>query len=199
MDKESILILSVVALIAVVGMVMMEGMQQYNDATTGYAVMRRSKLPGVRTTGVQPSQTSSRLPTPPPTPQSISPTLAAPSSGTLDKSVVGSWRVYSQAIFYDKGGNNWLSRPSTRKLTLSADGTWDYGTKGTWTVNAIKPGDWKKWKIEPYGPTKKIVLQGWNNAVADGPIEGNDFVWVIYHSKGFSSLGPALIQMKFGH
>lgn len=194
MEKTPVMLLAFVALVAIIGLSIMEGLPHGITDATGDAVIRRSRLGGNKQ--LKPSQ-----PITIPSPQkSITPPVPRQQQTPVkDTSVVGTWRAYSQAIFYDNGGNNWLNRPSTRKLTIAADGTWDYGSKGTWSVQPIEQSDWKKWKIEPYGPTTKIVFNGWNNGIADGPIERNDFVWVIYHSKGFSSLGPATIQMKFGH
>ncbi|PIN81256.1 hypothetical protein COV11_02330 [Candidatus Woesearchaeota archaeon CG10_big_fil_rev_8_21_14_0_10_30_7] len=132
----------------------------------------------------------------------ISQPLQTQNSQLLDLSVVGSWRAYSQAIFYDSGSSNWLNKPSTRRLTISPDGTWEYGSTGTWKTEQITENDWRKWNIQPYGPTKKIVLNGWSNSIGDGPIEegsqGVDFIWIIYRSEKLS-LGPATIQIKFGH
>lgn len=121
---------------------------------------------------------------------------------SLDQSVVGVWRPHNQEIKYDAGGTNSIERPVTRRLTISSDGTWEFGSKGTWEVKPIEDNDWKKWDRNPHGSTKKIVLHGWNNAIGDGPIDegtaGVDFILVIYHSDKLA-LGPATIYMKFGH
>ncbi len=116
---------------------------------------------------------------------------------------VGSWRVYSDRIFYGLGGAGALGIPITRNLELFKDGAWKFGdSKGTWAITEITSEDWSRWDINPYGPTRKIVLDKWNNAVADGPIEEDnsqiDFIWVIY------SIEPPLVQnagtvwLKFG-
>lgn len=115
--------------------------------------------------------------------------------------VAGSWRPYSESIFYDRGGNKSIV-PVTRRMTLSPNGQWSFGTSsGKWHVETITQNDWDNWKINPYGPTKKIVLSGWNKSTAEGPIEessGNiDFIWVIYRTQ--SSFGPATVWIKFGH
>src|SRR3989344_5904123 len=119
-----------------------------------------------------------------------------------DPDVVGTWRPHAQSIEYDAGAINSIKKPVTRKLTISSDGTWEYGSTGTWEVELIEEKDWERWKMASYGPTKKIVLHGWNNAIGDGPIDegtaGVDFIWAIYHSDKLS-LGPATIQIKFGH
>ncbi len=118
----------------------------------------------------------------------------------IDKDLVGSWRPFSEAIFYDDGGNDWIT-PVSRRIELSADGTWSFGSSsGTWSVAPISNSDWSTWKVSSYGPNRKIILDGWNKGVASGPIEESssiDFFWVIYH--GDMSLGPATIQIKFGH
>lgn len=110
------------------------------------------------------------------------------------------WRVYSQAIFYDSGGFNFMDTPATRLLELKPDYTWTFGnSEGTWRVSKITETDWTKWGVNAYGPTEKLVLDGWNNDVADGPIEGNvDFLWVIYRTGPPTVQSPAQIQIKFG-
>ncbi|MBI5065448.1 hypothetical protein HZA97_04360 [Candidatus Woesearchaeota archaeon] len=116
--------------------------------------------------------------------------------------IIGSWRPYTQEIMYDAGGNDHIKKPVTRRLTINSEGTWEFGSTGTWKIEQINEDDWNRWGMGSFGPTKKLVLDGWNNAVADGPIEegteGVDFIWVIYHSEKLS-LGPATIQIKFGH
>ncbi len=120
----------------------------------------------------------------------------------LDPIVIGTWRPHYQGIFYDAGASNYIKKPVTRKLTISADGTWEFGSTGTWEVKPITDEDWERWGIQPYGATKKIILYNWNENTAEGPIDegtaGVDFIWVIYRSDKLS-LGPATIQIKFGH
>ena len=122
----------------------------------------------------------------------------------VDQALVGRWRIYSEAIYYDEGGNDWLNSPSSRMLYLNEDGTWDFGDSGgTWEVNDITPEDWARWDIGSYGPTRKIVLNNWNKGTADGPIEESasrvDFVWAIYHVDPPTATWPGTIWMKFGH
>ncbi|MBS3128511.1 hypothetical protein J4410_05170 [Candidatus Woesearchaeota archaeon] len=118
----------------------------------------------------------------------------------IDKNIVGSWRPLSEAIFYESGTSNWIT-PVSRRIELSPDGSWNYGSShGTWSVEPIKNSDWNTWKVASYGPSRKIILNGWNKGIASGPVEESsdiDFFWVIYKSE--LSLGPAMIQIKFGH
>ena len=115
---------------------------------------------------------------------------------------VGDWRVYSETLFYDAGGSGGSdsSASTTRELNLNDDGTWKFGSSnGTWHVTTIDAADWSRWGVEEYGPQRKVVLEGWNDDVADGPIEeseaGVDFLWVIYRVDDPS---PGVVQMKFG-
>lgn len=118
--------------------------------------------------------------------------------------VTGEWRVYSEAIYYDTGGWNFLDTPVTTLLELKEDGTWNFGTStGTYSIVEISEEDWTKWDVEPYGPTRKLVLEGWNSSSADGPIEETesrvDFMWVIYRAEPPVVENSGQIQMKFGH
>ncbi|MDO8615526.1 MAG: hypothetical protein Q7T33_07275 [Dehalococcoidia bacterium] len=115
-----------------------------------------------------------------------------------------SWRIYSEAIYYDAGGGGAAIGATSRDLQTSSDGTWAFGdSAGTWYVAEITDQDWNYWGVDPYGPTSKIVLDGWNGDVAAGPIEGTDgyvdFIWVIYR-EGPPTIGaPGTVWMKFGH
>ena len=116
---------------------------------------------------------------------------------------IGDWRVYSETLFYDAGGSGGSDSgaSTTRELSLNDDRTWEFGSSnGTWYVTAIDAGDWSRWGVEEYGPQRKVVLEGWNGDVADGPIEeseaGADFLWVIYR---VDEPSPGVVQMKFGH
>ncbi|MFH0884862.1 MAG: hypothetical protein V1861_04080 [Candidatus Micrarchaeota archaeon] len=118
--------------------------------------------------------------------------------------VVGNWRIYSEAITLDTGGTDYLKGVPTRELEIRSDGTWNYGdSSGTWTVEQIGESDWKRWGVEPYNPTRKIVLDGWAGVSGDGPIEESsgqiDFIWVIYRSGPPVTSAPAQVQIKFGH
>jgi hypothetical protein len=114
------------------------------------------------------------------------------------------WRVYSARIFYDEGGGGDVSNTITTPLNLSTDGSWSFSdSSGTWSAEPIADDDWTRWGIQPYGPSTKIVLDGWSAGAADGPIEeaqggGADFIWVIYR-EGPPAIGaPGTVWMKFG-
>ena len=128
---------------------------------------------------------------------------AGPPQSAAPVEFVGDWRVYSETLFYDAGGGGGSdsSASTTRELSLNDDGAWEFGSSnGTWYVTAIDADDWSRWGVEDYGPQRKVVLEGWNDDVADGPIEdseaGVDFLWVIYR---VDEPSPGVVQMKFGH
>ncbi len=102
-------------------------------------------------------------------------------------------------MYFDAGGSNTIT-PVTTRLELDASGAWQFGSSsGTWSVASVADADWKAWGVNAYGPARKLVLDGWNGARGDGPIEeqstGVDFVWVIYHVNDPSA---GTIWMKFG-
>ena len=116
---------------------------------------------------------------------------------------VTSWRVLSARIFYDEGGGGDISDTVTTHLEFSQSGAWTFGSSsGGWAVLDITSDDWSRWGIDPYGPTRKIVLNGWNGGVADGPIEesgsGVDYIWVIYPEGPPTIQAAGTIWMKFG-
>ena len=128
---------------------------------------------------------------------------AGPPRSAAPVEFVGGWRVYSETLFYDAGGSGGSdsSASTTRELSLNDDGTWEFGSSnGTWNVTAIDAGDWSRWGVEEYAPQRKVILEGWNGDVADGPIEeseaGADFLWVIYR---VDEPSPGVVQLKFGH
>ncbi|MBM3232652.1 hypothetical protein FJZ18_00600 [Candidatus Pacearchaeota archaeon] len=120
----------------------------------------------------------------------------------------GTWRVYSERLFYDEGGGGTTLSASTgtavtQKLSLNVDGTWSYGeSKGTWKTSSINDEDWKAWGIESYGPIRKIILEGWNKGTASGPVEVNmervDFIWVLYRTGPPTVSKHGTVHLKFG-
>lgn len=115
--------------------------------------------------------------------------------------IAGSWRIYSEYLYYLEGGSQIIT-PVTTTLALNSDGAWTFGSSsGTWSVSAITSSDWTQWGISSYGPTRKLVLTNWNNGTSTGPIDESngqvDFVWVIYPATDISS--PGTVWMKFGH
>lgn len=131
----------------------------------------------------------------------------ASAPATTDSTTVtllGSWRVYSERIYYDIGGGGALGIPTTRRLELLSGGRWKFGdSEGKFTVPEITGEDWARWGVNSYGPSRKIILDGWNGATADGPIEETagqvDFIWVIYHVEPPTVQNPGTVWLKFGH
>jgi hypothetical protein len=135
--------------------------------------------------------------------------VIAADAGAHPTDFVGSWRVFSERIFYDLGGAGaWTSASAgtatTRLLEIHADGKWDFGSsKGTWEVQPIGPTDWQRWRVKPYGPTRKMVLSHWHGSDDSiGAIEETsrvNFFWVRYHVEPPLVHKPGTIKMKFGH
>jgi hypothetical protein len=128
-------------------------------------------------------------------------TAAAPRNDTAALS--GSWRVFSSRLFYDRGGAGALGARSYTLLELSEDGSWRYGpSAGSWSVGKATERDWKAWGVEPYGPTRKLILEGWSGTRASGPIEETDgridFLWVIYRVEPPRASAPGTVHMKLG-
>ena len=115
----------------------------------------------------------------------------------------GSWRVYSERLFYDIGGAGPLGYPVSRNLEIRPDGTWSFGPSNVkWSVSEITEDDWKGWGIEAYGPTRKITFDGWNKGTSIGPVEESDgrvdFVWVIYNVEPTLVENAGTVWIKFG-
>lgn len=133
-------------------------------------------------------------------------TLVPGVSGS-NANLVGAWRVYSEKLFYDKGGSSYLNLSmTTRNLELTVFGTWNFGdSSGAWSVEKITEEDWKEWGIDAYGPTKKLVLDGWSGSKATGPIEESEendrinFFWVVYRAEPPTVHTPGTVFIKFGH
>ena len=194
-EKKPIKIVALFAVISVIAMLLMVVFSQ-GDLLTGNAVKRRDPS---RWEKVDHKQTTKSISGSTPTTSTTS-TKKSSSSGSVDSALVGSWRPYSEAIYYDSGTNNIIT-PVSRYLELKSDGTWAFGSSsGTWSVSSISSSDWSSWGISSYGPTRKLVLNKWNKGTATGPIEESgsvDFFWVVYRHEA-ASLGPATIWIKFG-
>ncbi len=127
-----------------------------------------------------------------PNPENAAPPSSLEGSDASENSLfVGKWRSFSDT-------------KNTQVLELTEDNTWTFSSsRGRWRVAAIEESDWAKWQVEPYGPTRKIVFEGWNNQVADGPIEETedrvDFFWIIYIVNLEQVGEPAQVQIKYGH
>lgn len=194
-EKKPIQMLTFFAIISIIAMLLMVVFSQ-GDLLTGDAVKRRDpsrweKVDNKQTT----KSTASSIAT-----SSTTTTKKSTRSGSADSALVGSWRPYSEAIYYDSGTNNIIT-PVSRYLELKSDGTWAFGSStGTWSVSSLRSKDWSSWGISSYGPTRKLVLNNWNKGTAAGPIEESghvDFIWVVYRYES-ASLGPATIWIKFG-
>ncbi len=125
-------------------------------------------------------------------------------SNSNPKEFIGLWRDFSSRMFYDAGGSGAFGTGSGVPLEINSDGTWKFGgSAGKWHADAIQDTDWKKWGIESYGPARKMVLEGWNKGVADGPVEEPDgrvdFFWVIYRVGPPTVGAPGQVQVKYGH
>ncbi|MDP3741869.1 MAG: hypothetical protein Q8R15_00995 [Candidatus Micrarchaeota archaeon] len=118
---------------------------------------------------------------------------ASQNSNGFEAKLVDNWRSFSDYT-------------NTQVLELRGDNTWKLSSSsGRWRVENITAADWENWQIEPYGPEKKIILDGWNGAIADGPIEESDdktrvdFFWVIYLVNLDVYGEDRQAQVKYGH
>ncbi len=117
--------------------------------------------------------------------------------------MAGEWAAYSKAIYDGSGNASYSDDILKEKLLLNADGSWSHGSSnGTWAIGEVQAGDWKAWNTVDYGPKRKLVLDGWNGAKAEGPIELLDgkplFTWVIYDAAPPEAEKPGQVQLKFG-
>ena len=120
---------------------------------------------------------------------------------TIDDLLVGTWRAYSDYIYY-KDGDFKYRTTSESLLNIYEDGRWEFGgLAGTVSVINITNDDWKRWGIDAYGPTRKIVFSGWQGA-AEGPIEESIgaivFIWAIYNSGPPAEEREGSVWLKFG-
>jgi len=113
------------------------------------------------------------------------------SAGTSSDSVVGTWRN--------------LSTPSsTTRLILDSSGTWAFDTSsGTLTISSIEASDWTSWGINAYdGPTRKLILTGWNKTESSGPIEESggtiNYIWLVYLYTDPDTKVTSTVQVKYG-
>ncbi len=124
--------------------------------------------------------------------------------------LVGKWGLHSRGLVYGGEKQGWESDfATTTILELKKDRSWTFSTsQGKWSVQPISDADWEMWGVRAYGPSKKIVLQGWKNDfekskdVASGPIEVSggqaSFFWVIYHLTKNPATGElGMVQRKF--
>lgn len=190
--NKLIQMLTILAIISVVAMLFMVVFSQ-GDLLTGNAVKRRDPSRWEKVDNKQTTKSTT-------TTSATSTKKSSSSKGSIDSALVGSWRPYSEAIYYDSGGND-ITTPVSRYLELKSDGTWAFGSSsGTWSVSSIMSSDWSSWGISSYGPARKIILNNWNKGTATGPLEESgrvDFIWVVYRYES-ASLGPATIWIKFG-
>jgi hypothetical protein len=140
----------------------------------------------------------------------IAAAIAAATGGpsAADRSTVqacglaGDFRVYSSRIDYAAGGAG-VMPSTTRRLTLTGN-RWRFGSSsGTFRVATITAADWKRWGVEKYGPTKKVVFLRWSGTTASGPIEGSarraDFFWLIYAARPPVVRDAGTVWLKLGH
>ncbi|MDO8427959.1 MAG: DcrB-related protein [Candidatus Diapherotrites archaeon] len=124
-----------------------------------------------------------------------------PVASIEEQGMIRNWREYSKAVYLDNG--DWsFAETSNSLIDIQANHTWIFGTQnGTWEIQTITEQDWSNWGINEYGPTRKIILYGWNESV-NGPIEeiGDriDYFWVIYRTGPPEIEEPGQIQIKFG-
>lgn len=132
-------------------------------------------------------------------------------NGTSDESrtaprspkFVGAWRVFSDSIYYPDGGFSYRTTPDSL-LAIHEDGTWSFATfSGTWRTENISADDWAAWGVNPYGPIRKIILDGLPGSMG-APIEEDlaaiRFLWAIYdepEGRVWQKFGPAGKQKIF--
>ena len=142
-------------------------------------------------------------PTPSPT-QTAMPTVVPTPSSESTAALLGTWTVFSARIYYEDGGSGSDNPARYGQLELRSDGTWQFGSStGSWHTTAITGADWTRWGVQSYGPTRKLVLVGWSDGVADGPVEESggqvDFLWVISPAAPPTVSTPGTVWLKFGH
>ncbi|MBI2579393.1 MAG: hypothetical protein HYW27_00645 [Candidatus Aenigmarchaeota archaeon] len=129
------------------------------------------------------------------------PAIEAPGGKPIDELLAGTWRAYSDYIYYKDGDFKYRITPESL-LNIHKDSRWEFGgMAGTVSVVNITKDDWSRWGISAYGPTRKIVFSGWQGA-AEGPIEESigaiDFIWAIYNSVLPGEEREGSVWLKFG-
>lgn len=202
---------STLAVLAIVGVVYLMLNGGKSDLPSSFDESELPQLPGESgsSSDVPPLPGSTVVQETQKTPPLGSSSSADGLSGSIDSAFVGTWKVYSERLFYDEGGGGTTLSASTgtattQKLSLKSDGSWMYGdSAGTWKVSLVAADDWTTWKIDSYGPTRKITLDGWNKGTASGPIEEEagtvNFMWILYRTGPPTTSKLGTVQMKFGH
>lgn len=115
-------------------------------------------------------------------------------------SVVGTWRIISETVYWNNGLSQSIT-PVTTQLKINSGGSWSFGSSsGTWTTSAITAQDWTDWGIAEYASaTNKLTLANWNNDTSKGPIDETngviDNIWIIYNTTSQTN-GDGVIWMK---
>lgn len=123
------------------------------------------------------------------------------SSGGSSNPLVGNWRILTETVYWDTGSTATITPVSTL-LVLNANATWQFGSSsGTWSTASIEASDWTDWGIAAYGPTRKLILNNWNNTTEKGPIDETgstiNNIWIIYRTTSDQN-GDGTIWMKLG-
>ncbi|MBI2660580.1 hypothetical protein HYX07_05450 [Candidatus Woesearchaeota archaeon] len=117
-------------------------------------------------------------------------------------SLIGKWGIHFIPLRLNEKGK-WVQKfDTTTILELKSDKTWAFGTsQGTWKVFPIEEEDWIKWRVNPYGPKKKIVLEGFGDDGGSGPIEAYkgevSFFWAMYKATNPETGKQQPFQKKF--
>ncbi len=116
--------------------------------------------------------------------------------------LLGKWQVYAETVFYDTGERSWPDAPGKDLLELKANHTWNFGSAtGTWAVQDLTDTDGARWATNLPGATRKLILYGWNEDLADGPLEEAngrvDSLWLLYRAGPPKLSRPGQVQMKF--
>lgn len=110
------------------------------------------------------------------------------------------WVVSSATVFYDSGGSDTISIDDV--LEIRPDQTWSFSQQnGRWEIDVVEENDWKRWAMNDFGATIKMVLHGWNGEIGDGPIQeiGGRIssIWLVYRSGPPEIRSSGQVQIKF--